>query len=117
MSFAEVLGYFGLTLVLLASLNGFKKWIHVPLIRKIIGYHYMFAAIAFLVISLHFIVNFMNDNINIFGFIAFIFLSATVMLGGAFKQRKDKRLFLLHRRISQALVIVVFIHVLVMLFS
>jgi cytochrome b561 len=117
MSFAEVLGYFGLAFVLLASSNGLKKFVKVPWMRKVIGYHYLYGAIAFLILLTHFIVNLSNNQTNVFGFFALILLAVTVSLGGLFKQKKDKKFYKFHRILAQVMVLAVFVHVIVMWIS
>jgi len=117
MSLAEVLGYLGFVLVLLASLNGVKKYVKIPWLRSMIGYHYYFGAGAFFALLSHFVVNLVNDNTNIIGLIALFLLLVTVGLGGAFKQKKEKKFYLFHRRVAQVMVLAVIIHVIYMWFS
>lgn len=117
MTLAEIFGYIGICLVLLASLNGVKKYVKSPSLRRLIGYHYYFGASAFAFLLAQFVFNLVEDEVTVIGVIALIMLGITVGLGGAFKQKKEKKFFLVHRRVAQVMVLAVVIHGLFMLFS
>jgi NADH:ubiquinone oxidoreductase subunit 2 (subunit N) len=108
--FARILGYLIVVLYLLAATNGLKRYTKNQAIRAIARNHKLFGALASLVAITHFIVNLINGNTNVFGFLTLVLLITTGALGGAFKQTKNKALYKAHRIVGPLVLVALVVH-------
>ena len=111
MSLARILGYVILVLYLLAATNGIKKYVNWPFLKPIIKNHRLFGMLAAATALIHFIVNIINGNTTIFGFLTLLLLLATGMFGYLFKKTKNKLYYKLHRVVGPLVVVTILLHI------
>lgn len=113
MTLARILGYIIVLFYVLAATNALKRYTKNPIIRKIATYHVLFGQLAVGTAIIHFIVNIVNGNTNIIGFLALVLLIATGALGYLFKKKKIKNLYIAHRIVGPVTLIVILLHIFV----
>jgi len=97
----------------LAGMNGLKPYIKSPVLTAITKRHKLFGALSSIAALGHMFFAFINADLRISGMLALLGLIATGMLGGAFSQSKDKRLYLLHRAAGPVTAGLIVLHIIV----
>ena len=111
MSLARILGYLILLFYLLAATNGVKKYWNADFIKAISKQHRLFAMLATFTALVHFVVNIINNNTSITGFLTLLLLLTTGLFGYLFSKTKDKKYYKLHRIVGPLVLFTVLLHI------
>jgi DMSO/TMAO reductase YedYZ heme-binding membrane subunit len=108
----SILGYATGFFFLLTALNALKKHTKIKAIKTLGSYHREFGMITVLLALSHFILNIVEGNTNLIGFLGLFALMTTGFLGYLFYKLKKKNLYLAHRIMGPIAFLLIIIHIL-----
>jgi len=106
-----LLGILTVVFFMLASLNGLKKYIKAPIIKKIAKQHRLFGMLATGTALIHMLVAVIDGNLRITGTLALIALITTGMMGMMFQNQKSKAFYIAHRIMGPVTLVLIVIHI------
>jgi hypothetical protein len=109
--FLALLGILTVTFFLLASVNGLKRYVKAPIIKKVAQQHRLFGMLATITALVHMVVAVFLGELRITGTLALLALIVTGMMGMMFSNQKSKIYYLLHRIMGPVTLVLIIIHI------
>lgn len=107
----SIFGILTIATFFVAALNGLKRYVKHPLLRKLSLNHYLIAGVAAVFSLTHLTLNIIEGQFKITGLLLIVMLFSTLSLGGIIKQKKNRKIVPFHRLFVALTFVFFLIHV------